>query len=435
MVLACLKLETFLSSMVNPAQPGFLDYATARSIADRHGTPVYVYDLTTLKANAADVLAFPNAFGLTARYAMKAAPNAAILKIFNEAGLHIDASSGYEVRRSMAAGYEPGKISLSTQELPEDFAQLYEVGVEINACSLSQIERFGQAFPGCEMGVRFNPGAGSGGNNRTNVGGPASSFGIWHEWIERVKATVARYRLKVTRIHTHIGSGSDPAIWQKVCDMSLALVRQFPDVVDLNLGGGYKVARMSDEVSTDLQKCGLPVAEKFREFATETGREIRLEIEPGTYLLANACSVLSTVQDIVSTGTQGYDFLKLDTGMTEILRPSIYGAQHPIFILNEVPSDEMHAYTVVGHCCESGDILTPAPGAPEFLASRTLPLSRIGDLCVIDGVGAYCSAMSTKHYNSYPEAAEVMLDESKVPHLIRKRQAPEALWANEVSMV
>lgn len=420
--------------MSTSTQPRFLDYSTARSIADQFGSPVYVYDMATLKANAADVLAFPNAFGLTARYAMKASPNAAILKLFNEAGLHIDASSGYEVRRSIAAGYAAEKISLSTQELPEDFAELYELGIEINACSLSQLERFGQACPGRNIGLRFNPGAGSGGNNRTNVGGPASSFGIWHEWIDQVQELVAKYALKVIRIHTHIGSGSDPSVWQKISGMSLDLVRQFPDVVSLNLGGGYKVARMADEVSTDLQECGAPVAEKFREFAAETGREIRLEIEPGTYLLANACSVLSAVQDMVSTGPEGYEFLKLNTGMTEVLRPSIYGAQHPIFILQAEPASESCDYMIAGHCCESGDILTPAPGDPELLATRSLPVAQIGDLCVIDGAGAYCSAMSTKNYNSYPEAAEVMLDESKQPHLIRKRQAPTDLWANEVSI-
>jgi diaminopimelate decarboxylase len=420
--------------MANYSQPRFLDYNTARTIADDFGTPVYVYDMATLKANAADVLAFPNAFGLTARYAMKASPNAAILKIFNEAGLHIDASSGNEVRRAIAAGVPAANISLSTQELPADFAELYDLGIEINACSLNQLERFGQACPGKTIGVRFNPGAGSGGNNRTNVGGPASSFGIWHEWIDQVQAIVAKYELKVVRIHTHIGSGSDPAVWQKVSGMSLDLVRQFPDVIALNLGGGYKVARMEDEVGTDLQACGAPVAEKFREFAHETGREIRLEIEPGTYLLANACSVLSIVQDVVSTGADGYEFLKLNTGMTEILRPSIYGAQHPIFILQADAAAETRDYMIAGHCCESGDILTPAPGDPELLATRALPVCTIGDLCVIDGAGAYCAAMSTKHYNSYPEAAEIMLDEAKVPHVIRKRQKLEDLWANEVAL-
>lgn len=419
--------------MVHYSQPAFLDFTTARTIADDFGTPVYVYDSATLNANAADVRAFPNAFGLTARYAMKAAPNAAILRMLNAAGLQIDASSGYEVHRALAAGIPAAHISLSTQELPTDFGQLYERGIQINACSLSQLERFGQAFPGGRIGVRFNPGSGSGGNNRTNVGGPASSFGIWHEWSDQVHAIAKCYALHIIRIHTHIGSGSDPAVWQKVSGLSLEMVRQFPEVVSLNLGGGYKVARMADEVGTDLQRCGAPVADKFREFAAETGREIHLEIEPGTYLLANACSLLAAVQDMASTGADGYDFLKLNTGMTEILRPSIYGAQHPIYILQPEPPAETREYMVAGHCCESGDILTPAPGDPELLATRALPLCQIGDLCVIDGTGAYCAAMSTKHYNSYPEAAEVMLDATKRPHLIRRRQVLEDIWANEVA--
>jgi diaminopimelate decarboxylase len=410
--------------MANLPQPKFLDYSIARRIADDFGMPVYVYDQETLLANAAAARAFPNAFGLTVRYAMKASPNAAILKLFNAAGLEIDASSGYEVRRALAAGIPAENISLSTQELPDDFAELYELGIEINACSLNQLERFGQAFPGRRIGLRFNPGKGSGGNNRTNVGGRASSFGIWHEWIDEVKVLLDRYKLKGIRVHTHIGSGSEPGVWQKVSELSLNIVRQLPDVDTLNLGGGYKVARMANEAGTDLQECGVPVAQKFHEFARETGREIRLEIEPGTFLLANAGSLLCAVQDVVSTGDDGYTFLKLNAGMTEVLRPSLYGAQHPIHILQSQPSDNLCEYMVVGHCCESGDMLAP----------RTLPAAKIGDLCVIDGAGAYCSAMTAKHYNSYPEAAEVLLDESKVPHLIRKRQNPEELWANEVSL-
>lgn len=418
--------------MVQNIQPRFLDFKTAHAVAESFGTPLYVYDQKTLEANAAAVLAFPHAFGLTARYAMKASPNAAILKIFAKAGLHIDASSGHEVHRAMGAGIAAEKISLSAQELPDDLGDLLEAGIQFNACSLSQLECFGQLKPGGEVGLRFNPGAGSGGNNRTNVGGPSSSFGIWHQWVSQVKELLQQYDLTAVRIHTHIGSGSDPDVWLKVAKMNFDLVRQFPDVVTLNLGGGFKVGRMPDEVSTDLQVVGQPVKEKFEEFAAETGRKIRLEVEPGTFLVANACALLSKVQDVVSTGEGGYDFIKLNTGMTELLRPSIYGAQHPISLLQPSEKFETKEYVVVGHCCESGDILTPAPGDPELLATRELPVAMIGDYCVIDGAGAYASAMTPKHYNSYPEAAEVMLGTDGTPKLIRRRQKLEDIWANEV---
>ena len=413
-------------------QPCFLDFATAQAVANNFGTPVYVYDQKTLEANAAAVLAFPNAFGLTARYAMKAAPNATILKLFSNAGLHIDASSGHEVRRAMAAGISADKISLSAQELPVDLGDLIVAGIVFNACSLSQLERFGQLNPGGRVGIRINPGAGSGGNNRTNVGGPSSSFGIWHGLIPQIKELLARYKLTAVRIHTHIGSGSDPEVWLKVAEMNFDIVRQFPDVVTLNLGGGYKVGRMPDEKSTDLQVIGQPVKEKFEDFSIDTGRKIHLEIEPGSYLVANTCAILSEVQDLTSTGADGYDFIKLNTGMTELLRPSIYGAQHLISLLQPKAQESAKDYVVVGHCCESGDILTPAPGDPELLAPRKLPKASIGDYCVIAGAGAYASAMTPKHYNSYPEAAEVILDASGSARLIRRRQELEDIWANEV---
>jgi diaminopimelate decarboxylase len=418
--------------MAQKIQPRFLDYTTAHAVGDSFGTPIYVYDQKSLEANAAAVLAFPNAFGLTARYAMKASPNGAILRIFAKAGLHIDASSGHEVHRAMAADIPAARISLSAQELPSDLSDLLEAGIQFNACSLAQLERFGQLKPGGHVGIRINPGAGSGGNNRTNVGGPSSSFGIWHDWIPQIKAILGKYDLTAVRIHTHIGSGSDPDVWLKVAKMNFDIVRQFPDVTTLNLGGGFKVGRMPDEKSTDLQVVGLPVKQRFEEFAAETGRQLHLEVEPGTFLVANACALLSKVQDLVSTGEGGYEFIKLDSGMTELLRPSIYGAQHPISLLQALEKSESKDYVVVGHCCESGDILTPAAGDPELLATRELPVAEIGDYCVIDGSGAYASAMTPKHYNSYPEAAEVMLDLDKAPKLIRCRQKLEDIWANEV---
>ena len=145
--------------------------------------------------------------------------------------------------------------------------------------------------------------------------------------------------------------------------MSLDLVRAFPTVHTLNLGGGYKVARMSDEKATDLREIGEPVKQLFEDFAQETGRELKLEIEPGTFLLANACSLVTTVQDVTSTGSEGYRFLKLNAGMTEILRPSLYGSNirsssFPKRV--KINSGKKWSKFVVGHCCESGDLFTPS---------------------------------------------------------------------------
>ena len=206
------------------------------------------------------------------------------------------------------------------------------------------------------------------------------------------------------------------------------------------MGGGYKVGRVEGEPTTDLQEIGKPVVESFKEFAAENGRELKLEIEPGTYLLAMAGALVSTVQDkVVTTGDSGHTFLKLDSGMTDVLRPSLYGAIHPMTLLPgsgkaEDVGSEVEDVVVVGHCCESGDLMTPKPGEPEDLAERSLRKAEIGDVLVIDGSGAYCSAMSTKNYNSFPEAPEVLVGMDGNVHLIRKRQPLEQIYQNEVDV-
>ncbi|MEX0322221.1 MAG: diaminopimelate decarboxylase [Puniceicoccaceae bacterium] len=409
-----------------------LDYPTASAIASEHGTPVYVYSEACLLKQAREALAFPAPYGLTVRYAIKALSTRAILKLFDNEGLHFDASSGYEAERLIAAGVEPGKITISTQELPDNFAELVEAGVAINACSLSQLELYGIALRGSEVGLRFNPGLGSGGTNRTNVGGPASSFGIWHEKLDAVHDLVQKHDLKVIRVHTHIGSGSDPEVWKRAASLSLRMAEAFDTVTHFNLGGGFKVARMDDETETDLTEIGQPIQALLEDFAARTGRQLHFEIEPGTYLLANSGALLATVQDIVDTGESGYTFLKLNTGMTELLRPAMYGSQHPIYILQEQPSGESRPYIVAGHCCESGDIFTPAPADPEALSVRELPKAAIGDLALVGGAGAYSSAMSAKNYNSFPEVAEVMLKTDGGYALIRRRQPLEQIWENEI---
>lgn len=410
----------------------FLNREMALQIAENYPSPCYVYSKAKLIEQATKALAFPNAFGITVRYAMKASSNKAILQLFDSMGLHIDASSGYEARRAIYAGIAPEKISISSQQIPDDIVELYNMGVKFNACSLQQLETFGKLLPNNRLGLRINPGLGSGGTNRTNVGGVASSFGIWKDYIPQAQEICKKYNLKIIRIHTHIGSGSDPLVWQKVAQMSLDNVKLFKDVKVLNMGGGYKVGRMQDEVSTDLQKIAQPIAEAIANFAQETGRKLHFEIEPGTFLLANTASVVSKVQDMCDTGKDGYKFIKLNTGMTDLLRPSIYGAQHPIVIVQKVEDDSSQDYIVVGHCCESGDILTPAAGDPEGLKPRTLASAKIGDVCVIEGCGAYCSSMSTKNYNSYPAIAEYMLEADSSIRQIRRPQSLEEVFACEV---
>src|SRR5437667_105842 len=236
--------------------------------------------------------------------------------------------------------------------------------------------------------------------------------------------------LHVDRVHSHIGSGTDPEVWQRCARMTLDLVAQLPEVGRVNLGGGFKVGRMPEEPSVDLADVGAHVRREIEAFRERDGRALHLEIEPGTLLVANAGAIVASCVDVVGTGADGYLFAKLDAGMPEITRPSLYGAQHPIDVL--AAGRDQAAVVFVGPCCESGDILTPAPGDPEALMPRWVPRPEIGDLVVIGGAGAYCAAMATINYNSYPQAPEVMLEPDGALRLLRRRQSPEQVWQNEL---
>src|SRR3989442_12714336 len=157
----------------------FLSAAQAEEVRGCFGTPCYVYDRAMLEATARRALAFRTPYGLTMRYAMKANPSRGILALFRDLGLHIDASSDWEVERALRAGFAAERILLTSQMPSRRIAEHVRRRVFLNACSLHQLEAFGRATPGRPVAVRMNPGLGSGSMKRTNTGGPSARFGIW----------------------------------------------------------------------------------------------------------------------------------------------------------------------------------------------------------------------------------------------------------------
>mmetsp|Transcript_20325 Transcript_20325/g.24623 ORF Transcript_20325/g.24623 Transcript_20325/m.24623 type:complete len:131 (+) Transcript_20325:219-611(+) len=123
--------------------------------------------------------------------------------------------------------------------------------------------------------------------------------------------------------------------------------------------------------------------------------------------------------------------------MTDVLRPSLYGSQHPIVVVPAKPSAESlntADYVIVGHCCESGDLLTPAPDEPSVLATRRTVLAQKGDFAVIESVGAYCAAMATKGYNSFTEPPEILRAKDGSFHIIKHRSTLDQLLQNEIQI-
>src|SRR2546422_780176 len=240
-------------------RPMFLTSAEAALVRERFGTPCYVYDRAALEAAARAALAFPQVFGFTLRYAMKANPSHAVLGLFRDLGLHIDASSDPEVERALGAGFAPARIQLTSQVPSRRLEEFVALGVLYNACSLHQLDRYDRASPARAVIIRVNPGLGSGSTKRTNTGGPASSFGIWHAYLDEAKTLAARHRLAIRGLHTHIRSASDPAVWTRVAVLVLGIAERLPEVTTVSLGGGFKVARGPGAPGTALGAGGAGV--------------------------------------------------------------------------------------------------------------------------------------------------------------------------------
>lgn len=308
----------------------------------------------------------------------------------------------------MPWGIDPSKISLSSQQPAHNLQDLIEAGVRYVATSLYQLELFiAAASKGSTAALRVNPGIGSGHSNRTTTGGVNSSFGLWHEYLPQALNLAKQANIHITRLHIHVGSGADPKKWTEVMKVALNIVEQMPEVKTLDIGGGFKVHRYGNEPETDMTEVAKVLSDELRAFADKTGRKLHLEIEPGTWLVAHAGVLLTEVVDIVDTGADGHTFLRLNTGMNDIIRPSMYGAQHKIEVLSD--NTEMMEYVIAGHNCETGDILTPAPSDPEGLEPRTLSKVKIGDIVAIHDTGAYCASFAVHRYNSYPSAKEIFI--------------------------
>jgi diaminopimelate decarboxylase len=414
----------------------FLSPHEVREVATTFSTPVFVYDERGIRDGVALLKGLPSAFGHTIRYSLKACPSAAIIRVFDSEGVQFDASSVWEVVRAVRAGVAPDRILLTAQEADFNGRELPEMiaaGLKFDAGSLHQLARYGQAFPGTSVSVRINPGFGSGLVRRLTSGGPDSSFGIWHEEIPEVKAIVEQYSLTVERLHVHIGSGHHADVLLPAARKLLEIATDFPDVHTVDLGGGYRLKVMAGDPDYDHAEWAGELAVSISEFAESTGRELHMEMEPGTFLIANSGSIVSEVTDVVDTGDGGQRFVKINAGLTEILRPSYYGSPHPVVAVTrdgELPP-EGPLTNVAGHCCIAGDVLTIKPGSVEELAPVRLGAVEPGDHVVVERAGGYCASMSMKNFNSYPEAPEVLRRTDGSFVLIRARQTVEQLTANE----
>lgn len=399
------------------------------ALARRYGTPLYLYDAEMIARRVADLAAFD-----VVRYAQKACGNIAILDRVRQAGGVVDAVSAGEVRRALAAGYDPhGKVPgiVYTADIfdRESLDLVVELGLHVNCGSPDMIDQLGQRRPGANVTLRINPGFGHGHSQKTNTGGEQSKHGIWHEQVDDCLLRADRYGVTVTGIHMHIGSGTDLEHLSQVCAAMERVVAQVGrTVTTISSGGGLPVPYRADESFIDLDQYYQLWDASRNRISESLGHKVRLEIEPGRYLVAEAGVLVAEVRAVKMMGSNR--FFLLDAGFNDLARPAMYGSHHPIALCPHDGSTherpEVDAI-VGGPLCESGDIFTQAEGG--FVCSRRLPIAGVGDFMVLGNAGAYGFAMSS-NYNSKTRAAEVMIEGGQAK-LIRNRETFDDLVRGE----
>ncbi len=168
-----------------------------------------------------------------------------------------------------------------------------------------------------------------------------------------------------------------------------------------------------------------------------------MEVEPGTYIMANAGYLITTIIDQKQTGPDGFHFLVLDGGMEVNVRPLLYGSRHPFYLVSKKGQlissefdteigEQKDEFIIVGRCCESGDSQTL--DSRHHITPRLMTAPAIGDYFIIGGTGAYCASMTPFNYNSHAQAPELLLRQNGSIHLIRKKQTLEQITQNECSI-
>ena len=398
-------------------------------IARQFGTPTFVYESAMIQKRIDDLRSFD-----TIRYAQKANSNLAVLDLVRRQGVLVDAVSAGEVGRAMAAGYlstgDPSPIVYTSDIFDRESLDLVvEKGIHVNCGSPDMIVQYGERAPGRDITLRVNPGFGHGHSQKTNTGGEHSKHGIWHEQIGECRKLAARNGLKISGLHMHIGSGTDLEHLSQVCGALERVARSVGEsITTISAGGGLPTPYRATDLKIDIAAYFKLWDATRHRLQDAFGHAIRLEIEPGRYLVAESGYLIAEVRAIKRMGAN--TFYLLDAGFNNLARPILYGAYHPMSIAPADHATEVEKQSVVvgGPLCESGDIFTQSDGG--VVSSRLLPSARVGDFLVIERAGAYGFGMGS-NYNSKPLAAEVMITPDGSSHLIRRRQTFEDMIRGE----
>ena len=417
-----------MKAVIFPAQFGSMDKGetgftigglSAETLAQEFGTPIYVYDAATI---IGQLNRLKSAFHTrtSIKFAVKALTNVSVLRLLQREGAGADAVSIHEVRLALHAGFAPGAVMFTPNNVAfDEVEEAVSLGTEITLDNLSVLEKFGAKYgSGYPVGIRLNPHIMAGGNLKISTGHVHSKFGISIQQQADILAIVKKYGMQISGLHIHTGSEiTDLGVYQRMADILLEIATYFPGLRFVDFGGGFKVAYKPGDAVMDIPALGALLSKVLDAHNQKHGTNLELRIEPGKFLVSEAGFLLT--RSTVVKQTPSATFVGVDSGLNHLIRPMMYDAWHEIENVSN-PAGPKKTYTIAGNICETDN----------FGKDRQLHEVREGDLIVIRNAGAYGYTMSS-NYNSRPRPAEILVIDGKAK-LIRRRETLEDLLGTQV---
>ena len=397
-----------------------LSNAQLITIAENYGSPVYIYDAATIEQQYQKLTSAFQHCNAKFFYACKALSNINILQLIHNIGSNLDCVSINEVQLGLKAGFTPQQIIFTPNCV--DFSEIEaakDLGVHINIDNMSILEQFGNKFgnsyPVC---IRINPHIMAGGNMKISTGHIDSKFGISIHQLRHIQRVVKSTGLIVHGLHMHTGSEiKDIEVFIRSLDILLDIAHDFPNLIFLDLGSGFKVPYQDGDYSTDLVTLARRVKETFDAFEAEYKRTFEIWFEPGKFLVSESGTLV--VKANVVKQTTATTFVGINSGFNHLIRPMFYDAYHKISNLS-APDGAERIYTVVGHLCETD----------TFAWDRKINEVHEGDYLAFHNTGAYGFEMSSS-FNSRCRPAEVLVYHDET-YLIREREEFKDLLHKQV---
>ena len=409
----------------------FIGGVSTVELAERYGTPLYVYDAAVVRRQCERVARAFSLLPFRPFYAMKANSNLSLLRLIREHGFGCDAVSPGEIFLARSAGFEPDEIWFTCSNVSDaDLRAVPDPRIVINVNSMSEVDRCLALDLQNPIALRLNPDIGAGHHHDVVTAGGGVKFGIDLAEIETARMLIEDSGRKVVGLHAHIGSGvDDPAPLLEAARRLIEMAGTFTNLRWINFGGGFGTAYRPGEEDFDVENYARQLDAVVGDFLRR--RNLVAISEPGRYLVAGSGTLLTRVT--AHRVSAGVEWLGCDTGFNHLVRPSKYGAYHHIVNashgsaagLRESYDASQLTYDAVvsGNLCESSDVFTrTASGDAE---PRHLERTAVGDLIGICDAGAYGFSMGS-HYNARLLPPEVLVDDGG-ERLIRQRQSTEDL--------